>query len=112
MNLPKGGTGKLRHRIYLQAATWTQAESGAETAAWSDEIGPIWASVEPLSGNELVRAQQIVATANVKVVIRHHTGVHSQQRVRFGSRYLGIGAVINFEEKGHYLTLICTEEVP
>lgn len=111
MNLPKGGTGKLIHRVTLQEADWSQSESGAETPEWEDVAdGTIWASVTPLSGNELVQAQQIVADATFRVVIRYRSGITTETRLRFGERYLNVGGVINFEERNDYLTLLCSEQ--
>ncbi len=111
MNLPKGGTGKLTQRVTLQEATWEQSESGAEESTWADVSGgTLWASVLPLSGNELVQAQQVVADVTIKVVTRFYPGITTQHRWRFGTRYLNIGAVLNFEERGDYLTTLCSEK--
>lgn len=51
--------GNYRHRITFQASTLTSDGQGGQTAVLSN-LATQWASVVPLSGDRLLRMQQII----------------------------------------------------
>lgn len=105
-------SGKLRHRIQLQYETETPGASGEPTYTWS-ELATVSAAVEPLSGKELIDAQQVASTVTHRVTIRYRPDVNETCRVRFGEvapyRYFDINAVINTRERNHEMVLLCSE---
>lgn len=75
---------------------------------WATEHA-IWAEIKPLSGRELVEAQQVVADASHLVTIRYLSGVTPQKRILFGTRELYIESVQNTDERRRELVLTCVE---
>lgn len=68
-------SGRLDRRITLQRAVATQdATTGEQVLTWADEA-TIWAAVEPLSGSELFRAQQLEAKADTRFLLRYRPNV-------------------------------------
>lgn len=100
--------GKLRHKVTLQSKSETRDDTGQVFRDWSD-TATIYASVEPLSGRELVNAQAIESETTYRITIRHLAGVTTEQRIKFGSRYFEILSVINPEERNIMLQLMCKE---
>lgn len=103
--------GKLRHRVEIQAdAGATQDSFGAETASWTTSE-TIWANVEPLSGQELERAQQVAAEVTHQVTCRYRSTLTRKNRIKFGTRYFDINAVMNAGERNIEQRLLCKEAV-
>jgi SPP1 family predicted phage head-tail adaptor len=73
----------------------------------------VWGSVEPLTGRELLLAQQVSAEVTIRVTIRYDSGntVTPQHRIIIGSRTLEIVYVGNPEERDKQLILMCKEIV-
>jgi SPP1 family predicted phage head-tail adaptor len=102
--------GRLRHRIVLQSAGEAADGGGGFTVTWGD-VATLWAAIEPLKGSERLRAQQLETPVTHRVTIRHRAGVTAKMRVKFGSRAFNIRAVIDPQERGRTLELLCEEGV-
>lgn len=102
--------GQLRHRITLQTPTESTSTSTMGRTPTYADTATVWASVEPLSGNEQWRAKQAGTVVSHRIIIRYMAGVTSAMRVKFGSRYFGIESVINENERNQMLELTCKEE--
>lgn len=102
--------GRLRHRVTVEQLLVTDDGYGGQSQAWST-FATVWASVEPLQGREYFQAQQAQATVTHKVTMRHLDGVTHDMRVKHGSRALNIVSVIDTEERGRELVLMCEEAV-
>lgn len=101
--------GRLRHRVTIQQYTTTDNEYGEPVPTWAD-VATVWASVEPLSGNERMIAQQRNASLTHKVVIRYLAGVTAEMRVKFGDRYFAIvEPPMNIDERDREMHLMCVE---
>jgi len=72
--------GQLRHRIAIQGCTDARDAHGGITRTWAT-TDTVWAAVEPLSGTELLEAQQVHARATVRIRMRHYTGLTSKHRL-------------------------------
>ena len=103
-------SGRLRHRIDLETNVGTTNTFGAITDTWSLWT-TLWASVEPLSGRELLQAQQMQADITHRVRFRYVSGVTAKMRVAYGSRYFNILSVINDQERNREIVLMCKELV-
>ena len=108
--LDKFVTGSLRHRVTIQEPPSGTGTRGERTGDWSD-LATVRAHIEQLSGAELIQAHQQVANASHRVTIRYTAGVTPEQRVKFGDRYLYVGAVNNVDELNRLIVLTCREEV-
>jgi len=102
-------TGWLTQRIELQSATETRNAYGEATAVWAT-YATVWGGVQPVRGVERVAAQQTQADEETKVIIRYRTDVSVKHRVKHGSRYLSVNAVINPRSSNERLELMCTED--
>ena len=100
--------GSLRHRITIQSVTETEDTFGGTTEVWGTHA-TVWASIEPLSGRELLQAQQVQAEVTHRVRCRYVSGVTSKMRVLYGARYFNIITPINPEERNRELALMCKE---
>lgn len=100
--------GSLRHRVSILHASEGRGTMGDVTSQWQ-AIGTCWASVEPLSGRELMLAQQIQAEATIRVRMRYRSDVTHQSRILHNQRTLDVVQVINPAERNEELELLCME---
>lgn len=100
--------GKLRHAIELQQEQRTPDGGGGFVRTWQT-VARVRAAVEPLTGSERWRAEQVQANVSHRVTIRYRPGITTDMRVKFGARVFLITAVIDPEERHRELQLLCTE---
>lgn len=102
--------GRLRHRIHIERREIEYNSLGHESAVWK-----IWksvaAEVKTPSGRELERARQVVAETTTVITIRYLEGLQSEDRIRFGSRIINIGAAVDEDNQQRELVLFCSEVV-
>ena len=92
----------------IQTASETPNTYGEQVRTWST-FATVWASIEPLSGNELENARQRVAKASHLIRCRHVASVTPKMRLIYGSRTFDIGAAMDVDERNRELRLLCTE---
>ena len=102
--------GKLRHVVTIQTASESQDSFGEPIKTWGSN-STAWASIQPLSGRELLTAQQYYAEATHRVIMRHSTAITPAVRLKFGTRYLQVNSVSDRDERGEQVECICTEVV-
>lgn len=102
--------GKLRHRLVIESYTQAVDIYGEPIPTWATLVTR-WGSVEPLSGRELLQAQEIRAETTHRVRLRYYSGLRPEQRIKFGTRYLHILAIINPRERNAEMELLCKEAV-
>ena len=103
--------GKLRHRVTIQTRTLGAADSyGHQAKTWAD-AATVWASVKPLDGAELFRAQQVQPEVTHSVGMRHNANATPKARISHDSRTLEILTAINTEDRDIELELLCKEAV-
>lgn len=104
--------GSLRYRLILQSPPSTQSTSGAVSGAWTDG-DTVWASIEPLRGQERFAAQVVQAEVSVRVRLRYRSGVTTTMRLAnlAKTRFFDILAVIDPGERHQELELLCREVV-
>lgn len=106
--------GKLRHRILVQSPTRTVNAFGEPVISWTPAVAVCErsASVTPLSGVELERARQVQEEVTHQVVLRGDPETRTitpADRVVFEGRFLQIVSVLDRDERGIELTLLCKE---
>ncbi len=102
--------GKLRHRIAIQRYVQGESEIGDPIQYW-DTLCHAWASIEPISGREFWEAERIAAEITHKVTMRPtETRTIPKDRIVFDSRILEIVSVLDIEERGRELNLLCKED--
>lgn len=101
--------GPLRHRLAIQNSVASQDEYGDDSVRTFSTDETVWGSVEPLSGRELLNAQQVQAETTHRIRIRYTTNATSESRILFKSRTFEIVSLINWLEKNCRLELLCKE---
>jgi|SRR3990172_2575057 len=100
--------GELRHRVTLESPTRTADGMGGFTTAWTT-VAEVFAAVWPVSATEQIEALQTVMTVTHRIRMRYRSDVASSWRVKFGDRYFAIVSLINPNEAGKLLDLLCKE---
>lgn len=102
--------GSLRERVTLQSPTESRSAAYADVQkAWVD-VATVWAAFEPLSGRELLLAQQVSSDINVRFRVRYRADVTAKWRVRYGTRIFQIvQPPIDVGGRRVELHLMCTE---
>jgi SPP1 family predicted phage head-tail adaptor len=104
--------GKLRHRLTIQQDSGTtQDASGQTTSNWT-EYKTVWADIQPVSGLERNRANQMQAETSHLISIRYLDGVTTKMRGLFQSdRYFEFLSVLNVGERNIELQIQAKERV-
>lgn len=104
-------SGPLRHSVELQEhIEMEQRGDGSIVPRWRTKL-TVFASVSPLSGRQLERAQQIAGKVTHEIVMRYIPGVTRQLRLKFNDRFFTVAAVLNTNEQNVELRLLCNEAV-
>ncbi len=113
MARPQVRIGELRHRLSIQVESATSDGGGGMSDPWADPVtvATVWGKIEPLTGGERLHALQIEGRLSHRIVIRHRSGITAAMRVVFGARAFNIRAVIDVDERGRFLELLCDEGV-
>jgi len=102
--------GKLRHVVEIQEATRARTASGGFEFTWS-KVTERRASIAPLRGREYFEAAQSQGELTHKVTMRPYDGLTGQHRLKFGTRILETVSVIDAEERGRMMVVMCREAV-
>lgn len=108
--------GKLRNKIELQSSTVTRDSVGQPIKSYTT-YSTVWAHIRPMSGRELMNAQQPVGEITHQVMIRYDSNVSVDDRIRYYDnvkevyRHFDINYVGDYDEKNVVLTLMCKEAV-
>ena len=112
-------SGQLRHvgAIKFDGGTGTRDGFGSKPRAPVTVVANERFSIEPLSGAELIRAQQAQSDVTHRVKMRFRPGITTQHWIEYpdaltaGVVTLGIISVLNVRGRGRELELMCRERV-
>ncbi len=106
-------TVKMRHRITIQADNPGTDAAGGSTNPWASptDIVSLKAAIVPVSGRELLRGMQTENPVSHKITTRYKSGVTASHRIKFGTRFFNIRAVINVEEANRFYEILADEFV-
>lgn len=103
--------GRLRHRIQIEEQISTINSSGESEKEWQ-HVAEVWAAIEPVSGRELLQAQQVQSKVTTRITIRSRSGVRASMRAIHKTSVYNIEAVITDPESGiEWMTLQCSTGV-
>lgn len=107
------GAGPLRHLVEIQRFTETGRNvAGEAVGSWATITnGRRWAYIAPLSAREWFESRAENAEATHLVRIRQMDGITIRMRVLFGTRTFEVVSLVDIEERGKYLHLLCTEVI-
>ena len=104
--------GKLRHRIDIEQQVGTSTNEYNEvTTGWAALVSSLPAQVETTGGDERRYQQQTEAGMTHVVLIRYRSDVTPTMRVKWGTRVLHIESVVETDNRGRSLVLLCKEVV-
>ena len=103
-------TGLMRRLVTLQSTTSVSDGMGGTTETPVTVATNIPARVEPLQGNELLRAQQTGMQRPHRFTLRYRTGVTGAQTILYDGRTFDIKNILDPEEK-HRELIIQADEV-
>lgn len=102
--------GNLRHRVTLEECTESADEVTNEPVEAWRAFSVVWASVEPVRGNERFASMQIQSAVTHAVTIRSGPPVAAKWRIRHGGRVLYVqDPPIDIDERGRKTVLMCQE---
>ena len=81
---------------------------GGMTQTWAT-VATVFAAIWPVSAVERIRSGSPTMTTTHRIQIRHYAGLSPAWRVKFGTRYFNIVSVIDKDEKGVQIDLLCEE---
>jgi SPP1 family predicted phage head-tail adaptor len=105
--------GDLRHRVTFQSRSMAADTYGGQSPVWTD-VASVWADISPLSGRELLAAQQI------NVEISHTIAIRFQQqfagpkavaamRILYDNRIFNIHSSIDPDERRKSIQISASE---
>lgn len=100
---------KMRHRITFQALPGDKSSLGSYEEEWVD-VATVWAQISPVSGREYFSQVRETAVSH-KIYCRYREGITPRMQIKFGKRTFRIQSVLNWEERGEGLTIMCEEIV-
>ena len=98
----------LRRRITVQSRASSLDSFGQQITTWTDLLS-CWASIEPLSGSELIAAQAVSSELSHTVTILYRVTVTAAMRVIYQGRVLNIQSVTDPDTAHVALQLLCSE---
>lgn len=101
--------GRLRERVTIQQATATRNRIGETVQTWGT-FAEVWASVEGLSGREVLQSGQQQTEVTHRVRMRYVTGLTQQMRLSWRGRTLEITSLLEHANRTEH-ELLCTEDV-
>jgi SPP1 family predicted phage head-tail adaptor len=105
--------GKRTKRIIIQSPGTVQTGLNAGHQDWSNPATvcrPL-ASIEPLKGQELWRAQQAAAEVTHRITIVYRAGITPAMRALYAGRVFWFEAVLNPDEANQELVILAAEVV-
>ncbi len=101
---------RIRRQIELQTPTETPDTSGGFTVTWATTY-TIWAEILPISSRELMIYMETQEKASYRFRIRYLSGISAKMRIKYGTRYFNIHAMINPDERNEMIEIIAEEGV-
>ena len=101
--------GLLRHRVTIQVLSATQDTLGESSKVYQD-AAVVWASINPVSGKEMLAAQQVRPDVTHKITMRYRS-IGPKDRIVYDNRVFNIEAIINFAEQNRMLEIMAIEKV-
>lgn len=102
--------GLLRHRVMLQRPVQDLDPQGNPVTVWED-VGEVWAAVEPLRGREQIEAQQAFGEVTTRVRIRYRPDVRKSWRIVWEGRVLEVRSPVDVRGMHVEWELLCAEVV-
>lgn len=104
--------GKLRHRVRIERPVRTVAASGAVAPGTWSLVRDVWASIEPLSGRELIEAGRMSSEVTHRITTRYDQDIvemDSTYRMVFRSRVFSPVSMVVPDERNESIVISARE---
>ena len=102
--------GRLNRRIDILKYEVTRDEYGGEQREWV-KVKSLWASIQPVSGTEVFRSQQVDAQNVTTITIRYRKDVTVLNRIKYLDKTYEIIGNPDVNSDHKMMTLNCKEIV-
>ena len=102
--------GNLNRRISILKYEVTRDEYGGEQREWVVQRS-LWARIEPVSGTEYFKSQQVEAQNITTITIRYRTDISVLNRIKYLDKTYEIIGISDNHTSHKMLTLNCKEIV-
>jgi SPP1 family predicted phage head-tail adaptor len=105
--------GKLRHRVTFERPDVVRNSYGEEETTWV-VAATLWASVEPISGRELLQSNRETAEGTIRVRVRVNPDIAAMTpkwRLGFRGRIYNVEHIRNPEMLGGEFEIMVREDV-
>jgi len=106
--LPPPAIGALRRRITVEALSGTPDGAGGIVSAWTT-FATLWAAIVPRRGSEAFDGGRVEGRVTHDVWIRPRTDIIPGHRIRLGTRFFNIRAVLVPDQIVNRMRLVCEE---
>lgn len=102
--------GILHESVVIQSRTLSKDSGGYDVESWATHA-TVFASIEPLRGQEYLEARQVQADVDARIRMRYLSTVKPTMRVVWGSRTFDIISVIHSGERRRETQLMVKEQI-
>jgi SPP1 family predicted phage head-tail adaptor len=100
--------GRLRHIMCIERQVEIVDSNGDHLRDWQ-YVTSVRAEIRPLSGRELLMAQQVQSQVSVNIVTRYREDIDASMRIKNNGTVYNILAVIHDPESGReWMTMPCS----
>jgi len=103
----------MNRRVIIERATETTDAEGGIAQTWAT-VATVWATIQPLRGDERTSADVVAAETTHKMFMRYSSSLSAltpKDRIKYGSRVFDIQAALNAGEKNRMLELRVKERL-
>jgi SPP1 family predicted phage head-tail adaptor len=91
--------GRMRERVTIKSQTESRSPSGEMTFNWDTTVATVWASVDGLSGRDILQAQQANVIATHRIRIRYRADVSHTNRIIWRNRTMEVASVVERDNR-------------
>ncbi|HEY8390109.1 MAG TPA: phage head closure protein [Clostridia bacterium] len=102
--------GELNRRVDVLELFEERDDFGGVTSNWLT-IAQVWAKIEPISGTEFFKAEQISAETTTKITIRYYKTLNVMHRIRYKDKIYEIKCISDLETAHRWTVINCKELV-
>lgn len=99
--------GGLKKRVTILKQVRVSDGQGGFTETWQ-EVGTVWAAIEPISGREYYEAMQLASDVTHRVRMRY-MDLTPHEKIKYDDRVFDIIAVIDVNMEHRELEVLCNE---
>lgn len=103
--------GDLTHQLAILTPFEAQSETGTITTQELRVLAIVWGRLEPITGKELLAAQQVQSKVNTRATVRYRTDLKTNMLIQYGDFTYTIEAIIPDERFADSLTLLLSSGV-